>query len=77
MEGDIMGNLNGLQQEYESKVKRVILAENGISLDDLERYERYLIGDNEDELREQARLLVEDIGGQSDDKGAKSKVWRL
>lgn len=70
--------MDKLRDEYMSKMKQVALAESGLSLDELERYERYLSdSDNEDELKEQAEALMLDIGGSTVECSNKEKAFKL
>lgn len=70
--------MDKLKAEYISKMKQVVLAESGLNIDDLSRYEKYLSdSDNEDELKEQAQALMLDIGGRKDGQSGKVKLFKL
>lgn len=50
------------RDEYISKLKQVHLVQNGVDIDDVEKYEKY-INDSEDEsiIQRQAQELAQDI----------------
>lgn len=70
------------KSEYISKLKQLALANAGVDIDEVERYEKYL-SDSEDvdELQDQAEVIAADISTTSkayaDAYNAKSnKTWK-
>jgi len=62
-----MSKSKSKRDEYISKLKRVYLAENGVDISDVKKYEKY-ISDSEDEsiIQRQAQELASDINVESD-----------
>jgi len=50
-----------LQQAYVSKLKKLALLDAGIDYTNLTAYEKYLTGDDEQEIKRQAEELAQDI----------------
>lgn len=50
------------KSEYISKLKQLALADAGVDIDEVERYEKYLSDSgDEDELQDQAQAIAADI----------------
>ncbi len=53
--------------EYISKLKQVYLIENGVDIDDVEKYEKYINdSENEQEIQQQAQALASDINAKTE-----------
>ena len=53
--------MDELQKTYVSKLKKLALLDAGIDYSDLSTYEKYLTGDDEQEIKRQAEELAQDI----------------
>jgi len=53
--------MDDLQQTYISQYKKLALLDAGIDYTDIDAYEKYLTGDDEHEIKQQAEELAQDI----------------
>ena len=75
-----MGNkLEQAKADYLTKLKKVKLAEAGISHNDLNVYVKYINADSAEEIEKEAQAIVADVKQQNKNFGdvyQDDKVWR-
>lgn len=70
--------LEQAKAEYIDKLKRLKLAQAGVSYDDIDTYVKYLTADKEKEIEQQAKAIVADIKKEDSfgDVYVDDRVWK-